>query len=83
MKNILPHIVNYEKTTLDKNIIWDVQHDVRQISKNLQILRSKKAYGLKISQSIIFICFSLPWKILYKYKAKQIIELAKTLWLFA
>ena len=55
MKNILPHIVIYEKTTLDKNIIWDVQHDVRQISKNLQILRSKKAYGLKISQSIIFI----------------------------
>ena len=58
MKNILPHIVIYEKTTLDKNIIWDVQHDVRQISKNLQILRSKKAYGLKISQSIIFMFFS-------------------------
>ena len=30
----------------------------------------------------IFLCLSLPWKILYKHKVKQIIELAKTLWLF-
>ena len=31
----------------------------------------------------IFLCFSLPRKILYKHKVKQIIELAKTSWLFA
>ena len=46
----------------------------------------KKVYGLKISQSIVYVkeysmWFSLPWKI-YKQKIKQIIELAKTLSLF-
>ena len=46
-------------------------------------LRSKKAYGLKISQSIIyvteyFLCFSPPRKVLYKHKVKQITELART-----
>ena len=76
MKNTLIRIVNYEKTTFDKKIIWKVRHGVRQLRKKLSnILRPNKAYGLKISQSIIyvrniFICFSLPWKILYKDKER-------------
>ena len=32
---------------------------------------------------VIFLCFSLLWKILHKHKIKQVIELAKTLCLFA
>ena len=38
---------------------------------------------LKIQESLIFLCFSLLWKILYKHEIKQVIELAKTLCFFA
>ena len=49
------------------------------------ILRSKKAYSLKyyLSKAIFLYVLYLLWMILYKYKVKQIIELAKTFRLFA
>ena len=58
------------------------------LGKNLKYLKTQEAYDLKISQNIIYVkeyfyMFFLPWKILYRHKVKQIIELAKTLWLFA
>ena len=31
----------------------------------------------------LFLCFSLPWKMLDKHKVEQVIKLAKLLWLFA
>ena len=69
-------------------IIWKVRYDILQLKKAWNIFRSKKAYGLKISQSFIyvkkfFIRFSRDWKILYKHKLKQIPGLARNLWLFA
>ena len=84
MKNTLTHIVNYEKTICDKKN-WKVWQGVQQFRKSPpNVLRLKKAYRLKISQSIIytkvyFLCFSLPWKILYKHKVKQMTYLARTL----
>ena len=44
------------------------------LKKHSNILRSKKAYGLNIAESIIyvkecFLCFFLPWKIYYRYKS--------------
>ena len=54
------------------------------LRKTLEYLKIQESLGLKISDSIIYVkkyfCFSLPWKILYKHKIKQSIELAKTLW---
>ena len=71
MKNTLPHLVNYEMTIFD----------IRKIEKCFvmsvslepsNILRSKKAYGLEISESVLYVkdecCFSLPRKILHKHK---------------
>ena len=54
------------------------------LKNTLKFFRSKKAYGLKIIQNILYVkehfhMFFLPWKILYKHKIKQIIELAKSL----
>ena len=43
-----------KRQSLAKNIIWKVLRDVRP-KKPLNILRSNKAYGLKISQSIIYV----------------------------
>ena len=45
--------------------------------------KTNVCWGVLFMQSNFFICFSLPWKKLYKYKVKEAIELAKTLWLFA
>ena len=57
MKNTLTHIVKYGNF-LTKKIIWKVRHDVRQLRKKpSNILRSKKAYGLKISNSIILLYY--------------------------
>ena len=53
MKNTLTHIVNYEKRIFDKKKL-KMRHDVRHLRKPLNVLRFKKAYGLKISQSIIY-----------------------------
>ena len=68
MKNTLTHIVNYEKTIFDKK-------------SNLN-LQPENLAGYYLCKGI-FICFSLPWKILHKRKVKQLTELAETLWLFA
>ena len=61
-----------------KRLFLKVRNDVRQLRKNplKNILRSKKAYSLKISQSIIYVkeYFYMFFSIL-----KQITELAKTL----
>ena len=43
-----------KRQSLAKNIIWKVLRDVRP-KKPLNILRPNKAYGLKISQSIIYV----------------------------
>ena len=45
-------------------------------------LRSENLTGYYLCK-VIFLCFSLLWKILYKHEIKQVIELAKTLCLFA
>ena len=62
-----------------KIIILKVRHDVRQL-----ILRFKKRLWFENLTNYclykeIFLCFSLPWNILYKHKVKQITELARTL----
>ena len=43
-----------KRQSLAKNIIWKVLRDVCP-KKPLNILRSNKAYGLKVSQSIIYV----------------------------
>ena len=58
MKNNLTQTINYEKTTFDKNNnLESVKCDVRELRKNPQIniLLFKKAYGMKVSQSIIYV----------------------------
>ena len=45
-------------------------------------LRSENLTEYYLCKGMFFLCFSLSWKILYKHKVKQIIELARTLWLF-
>ena len=69
---------------LIKIVIWKVCRDVCQVRKTSNILLSKEAYGMKITEyyfhKVIFFCFSLPWNI-NKHKVKQILKLAKT-WLF-
>ena len=69
-----------------KKIIWKVRPSTWKKSSN--ILGSKKAYGLKISQSIIYVkkyfhMFFSTLKNIIQAQSKKIIELAKTLWLFA
>ena len=55
-ENTLPHIANYEKTIFKKKKNSKVPHDALQLRKNPQnIWRSKKAYGLKISQRTIYV----------------------------
>ena len=60
-KSTLTHIVNYEKTIFEKKIIGKEWHDFCQFKKTSNILRSKKIYGLKISQSINYVkeCFHM------------------------
>ena len=56
MKNTSPHLVNNERPFLAKKIFWTMRYYVRQLNKNLlNVLRSKKADGLKISQIIIYV----------------------------
>ena len=56
MKNTLTHIVNYEKTIFDKKIIWKVATwRLSTYKKTFDYFRSKKAYGLKISESVIYV----------------------------
>ena len=71
-KSTLIQIVNYGKTTFDKKKkIWKARHDVRQPkTKPLEYLKIQETYGLKISQSIIYVkgyfsMFFSTWKILY------------------
>ena len=74
-KYFTSHIVNFETTIFDnKNNI-----DMRFLEKTLEYFRIQE--NLKVWKSHR-VCFSLPWKILYKIKLNQIIELAKILWLF-
>ena len=45
----------------------------------LKILESLRYENVTKYYRNILICFSLPWKILYKHKVKQITEIATTL----
>ena len=85
MKNILTHIVNYEKTIFGKNKTKIEKRDMASFNlekalKYLRIEESLRSENLTeyYLYKEIFLCFSLPRKILYKHKVKQIIELAKT-----
>ena len=85
MKNTLTRIGNYEKTIFEKK--YDFKSAVLT-SVNLE----KTLEYLKIQESLrsenltkyylckgLFSCFSPPWKILCKYRVKQINELTRTL----
>ena len=60
-----------------------VRLDVRQLKKILEYFKNQESLRYenltKHLCKIIFISFSLPRKILYKQKVKQITELARTL----
>ena len=67
MKNTLTRIASYEKTIFDKknNLSEKCGMASVNLEKPSNILRSKKGYGLNISQSIIYVkeycyVFSLP-----------------------
>ena len=71
MKNSLTHIVNYEKTIFDKKVFEKVRHDVRQLRKKpSNILRSKKACGLKIYVKEYFYMFLSIMKIIVQAQSK-------------
>ena len=75
--NYFNSIINYEKAIFDKkNNLKSATWRPSTQEKPSSPLGSKKVYGLKISQSVIYVkeyiyMFSLPWKKLYKHKVKH------------
>ena len=55
MKNNLPHIVINEMTIFDKNNLKSATWRLSTYKKPSNILISKKVYGLKIAQSVIYV----------------------------
>ena len=76
----LIHIVNYEKT-----IFWQKKNeksDMASVNVEKTLEYFKIQWRLR-SKNLTkhYLCKSLPWKVLYKHKVKQITELPRTLWL--
>ena len=60
-----------------------MRYDICQLTKTLEYLKIQESLRCKnlIEYYLcngILLCFSLLWKILYKYEVKQINEVAKT-----
>ena len=55
MKNTLPRIFNPEKTNFDQKNSKRATWRLSTWKKQSNVLRYKKAYGLKIAQSIIYV----------------------------
>ena len=90
MKHTLTHIIHHEKTIFDKkkknnnnNNLKGATWRLSTEEKPSNILRSKKAYGLKISESIIYIKgYFYTFFSTLKYievQSNKVIVLAKTL----
>ena len=68
-------------------MIWKCEMTSINLGKTIEYLKIQESL---LSENLteyylckgILLCFSQHWKVLFEHKVKQIIELAKTLWLF-